>query len=59
MAEPLGGQGQRVTTHAGLKRALAKAVKQRGCFQLVEIMLARGQMSTTLARFVKGVSREH
>lgn len=59
MAEPLGGDGQRVTTRAELQRALARAVARRGRFQLIEIMLPRGQMSTTLARFVAGVSREH
>ncbi|HSH42014.1 MAG TPA: indolepyruvate/phenylpyruvate decarboxylase [Arenicellales bacterium] len=58
MAEPLGGDGRRVSTRAGLKRALAEAVAARGRFQLIEIMLPRGRMSTTLARFVEGVSRE-
>ena len=59
MAGPLGGDGQRVTTRAQLKAALANAVSRRGRFQLIEIMLSRGQMSTTLARFVAGVSRGH
>lgn len=59
MAGPLGGDGRRVTTRAELKHALADAIATRGRFQLIEIMLPRGQMSTTLARFVKGVSRGH
>lgn len=58
MAEPLGGVGRRVSTRAGLKHALASALAERGRFQLIEIMLPRGTMSTTLARFVQGVSRE-
>jgi len=56
-AEPLGGDGQRVATRAELKQALDRAVARRGRFQLVEIMLPRGQMSKTLARFVQGVTR--
>lgn len=59
MAEPLGGDGQRVTTRAELKHALATAAARRGRFQLIEIMLPRGQTSNTLARFVQGVSRQH
>jgi len=58
MAAPMGGNGRRVRTRAELKRALADAVATRGRFQLIEIMLPRGRMSTTLARFVEGVSRE-
>jgi len=59
MAGPLGGEGRRVATRAELQTALAKAVATRGRFQLIEIMLPRGQMSNTLARFVQGVSRGH
>ena len=59
IAEPLGGDGQRVTTRAELKLALSRAVARRGRFQLIEIMLQRGQMSSTLTRFVRGVSRGH
>jgi indolepyruvate decarboxylase len=32
-------------------------VRQRGRFQLVEVMLPRGAQSDTLARFVNGVRR--
>ena len=59
IAEPLGGDGQRVHTRAELQQALATAVARRGRFQLIEIMLQRGQMSSTLARFVAGISRGH
>lgn len=59
MAAPMGGDGVRVATRAELSEALAGAVARRGRFQLIEIMLPRGEMSTTLARFVQGVSRGH
>lgn len=59
MAEPLGGDGHRVSTRAELKRALGTAVAKRGRFQLIEIMLQRGKMSSTLTRFVEGISRVH
>jgi indolepyruvate decarboxylase len=53
MAPALGGDGARVRTRAELKAALDQAVARRGRFQLIEVMLARGAMSPTLARFVK------
>jgi len=59
IAESIGGDGRRVATRAGLKEAIDAAVARRGRFQLVEIMLARGEMSSTLARFAEGVSRGH
>ena len=54
LAGPLGGDGVRVTTPRGLAAALARAHATRGKFQLVEVMLQRGQTSDTLARFVAG-----
>jgi indolepyruvate decarboxylase len=54
IADALGGRGRRVTTRAGLQDALDAAVNDRSRFQLIEIMLQRGQMSRTLARFVEG-----
>jgi len=54
MASPLGGHGERVTTRRELKDALERAMARRGRFSLVEIMLARGATSRTLARFVSG-----
>ncbi len=57
IAEALGGTGERVRTRAELKAALDRALAARGRFRLVEIMLERGQISETLARFVGGVRR--
>ncbi len=57
IAGPLGGVGARVTTRAELKAALDHAVAAPGRFHLVEVMLERGVISDTLARFVGAVSR--
>ena len=46
--------GERVTTRRELAAALDRAVKRRGQFSLVEVMLPRGVTSETLARFVSG-----
>ena len=54
MAGPLGGDGVRVQTRRALAEALARARATRGRFQLIEVMLPRGQTSDTLARFVAG-----
>jgi indolepyruvate decarboxylase len=54
MASSLGGHGERVTTRRELKDALERAMARRERFSLVEIMLARGATSRTLARFVSG-----
>ena len=54
-AAALGGEGVRVRTRGELAQALAAAQRQRGRFQLIEAMVARGAMSPTLARFVEGV----
>ncbi len=54
MAGPLGGDGMRVRTRAELAAALSRAQATRGRFQLIEVMLPRGQTSDTLARFVAG-----
>ena len=53
IAPALGGVGTRVATRAELKAALDSAVAERGRFHLIEVMLARGAMSPTLARFAK------
>jgi indolepyruvate decarboxylase len=53
MAPALGGVGERVATRRELKAALDRAAQTRGRFYLVEVMLARGTMSPTLARFAK------
>ena len=54
MAPALGGHGERVQTRRQLQAALERAVARRGQFSLVEVMLPRGAISTTLARFVAG-----
>ena len=54
IAAPIGGVGERVTTRRELAAALDRAVKRRGQFSLVEVMLPRGVTSDTLARFVTG-----
>ena len=54
LAGPLGGEGVRVHTRRELAAALARAHATRGRFQLIEVMLARGDTSDTLARFVAG-----
>jgi indolepyruvate decarboxylase len=54
MAPSMGGHGERVTTRRELKDALERAVERRGRFSLIEVMLPRGAVSTTLERFVSG-----
>jgi indolepyruvate decarboxylase len=54
LADQLGGQGRRVTTRKELANALADAHATTGRFQLIEVMLARGDISHTLSRFVAG-----
>ncbi|MDE2577127.1 MAG: indolepyruvate/phenylpyruvate decarboxylase [Rhodospirillales bacterium] len=54
LAAPLGGEGVRVHTRRELAAALAHAHATHGKFQLIEVMLPRGQTSDTLARFVAG-----
>ena len=57
MAFGMGGDGVRVNTRAELKAALDKAVATRGRFQLIEVTLPKGVLSSTLQRFVAGVKR--
>ena len=45
----------RVSTCAELRRALAAAHADAGCFQLIEVMLPRGKTLATLAGFVSAV----
>ena len=52
LAPGMGGTGVRVTTRRELQLALEEAYAQRGRFRLIEIMLPRGAVSSTLARFV-------
>jgi len=57
MAAGMGGHGVRVNTRAELKAALDEAIRTRGQFQLIDITIPRGVLSTTLQRFVAGVKR--
>jgi indolepyruvate decarboxylase len=57
IAREIGGHGERVTTRRELVAALEAAVKRRGQFSLVEVMLPRGETSDTLARFVAGFKK--
>ena len=57
MAAGMGGDGQVVRTRDELVAALALARQRRGRFQLLDIRLAPGVLSPTLARFVKAVKR--
>jgi len=57
MAAALGGNGRRVTTRAELGAALDAAMLRRGRFELIEVMIPRGVVSSTLERFVQGVRR--
>jgi len=59
LAGPLGGEGVRVSTRRELALALDRAANTRGRFQLIEVMLEKGDVSTTLARFVEGLKRRH
>jgi indolepyruvate decarboxylase len=54
IAPALGGRGERVTTRRELAAALERAIRARGVFSIVEVMLPRGVTSRTLARFVAG-----
>ena len=57
VAQALGGEGVRVHTRRQLRAALEHAASTRGKFQLIEAMIPRGVLSTTLERFVNGVKR--
>ncbi len=57
MAPALGGRGRRVSTRAELGAALDVAMSRRGRFELIEVMIPRGVVSSTLERFVHGVRR--
>jgi indolepyruvate decarboxylase len=57
MAAGMGGCGHVVHTRAELVAALQRAHATRGQFQLLDIRLAPGVLSPTLARFVKAVKR--
>ncbi len=53
----LGGVGRRASTRKELKSCLKQAFSDESSFQLIEIMLKRGQLSQTLSRFVEGINK--
>ncbi|NKB39249.1 MAG: indolepyruvate/phenylpyruvate decarboxylase [Gammaproteobacteria bacterium] len=55
IADSLGGVGRRANTRLELRDALNASVADESSFQLVEIMLKRGELSQTLSRFVEGI----
>ena len=57
MAAGMGGEGMRVRTRAELHDALETAHARRGRFQLIDVQIAEGAVSPTLARFVQAVKR--
>ncbi|MDP1900849.1 MAG: indolepyruvate/phenylpyruvate decarboxylase [Rubrivivax sp.] len=57
MAAGMGGDGHAVATRAELAAALARAHATRGRFQLIDVRLAPGVLSPTLARYVQAVKR--
>ena len=57
IAEALGGRGRRVATRRELGEAMAAAVAERGRFQVIEVMLARGAISPALERFAAALTR--
>lgn len=56
-ADALGGRGHRAATRRELADAFAAATAERGRFQLIDVRLAKGAISDTLANFVAGVKR--
>ncbi len=57
LAAPLGGDGVRVHTRRELAEALERAHATRGRFQLIDVMIAPGAVSTTLEGFVGALKR--
>lgn len=55
IAAALGGQGIRVQTRRQYAEALSQALAHRGRFQLIEVMLERGVVSQTMARYTSGL----
>jgi indolepyruvate decarboxylase len=55
IANSLGGVGRRASTRRELKESLDQAIDDESQFQLIEIILKRGQLSQTLSRFVEGM----
>jgi indolepyruvate decarboxylase len=58
LAASLGGDGIRVHSRRELAQALETAWRPRGRFQLIEVMLGRGETSGSLRRFVNAIGRQ-
>ncbi len=59
IANSLGGAGYRVNTRRQLQESLGSAIEDESRFQLIDIVLKRGQLSGTLSRFVEGIKKIH
>jgi indolepyruvate decarboxylase len=57
LAQALGGRGTRVRTRAEFSQAFQTAMQHRGQFQLIEVMLSRGTVSHTMARYTAGLKQ--
>ncbi len=57
IARTLGGEGYTASTRAELRDALETAAERRGRFQLIDVRLARGDISPRLQNFVEGFKR--
>ncbi len=57
VANAIGGIGTRAATRRELAAALERAATTRGQFHLIEAMIPRGALSSTLARFVDGMRK--
>lgn len=55
LAGTLGGDGYEATTPKELTEALQKALQRRGKFQLIEAVLPKGDISTTLKSYVSAL----
>jgi indolepyruvate decarboxylase len=58
MADGLGGKGVRVATRKALAAALEDAVADTKTFRLIEIVIPRGELSRTLARFTGAIAKK-
>lgn len=58
LAVALGGDSCRVQTLQEFQLALGRAYKQRGKFQLIEVVIADRAISKTMSDFVKGLKKQ-
>lgn len=55
LADTLGGKGVTVKDIASLKRAIERAFKTTGTFQLIDVMLPPGDCTTTMKRYTTAI----